>query len=191
MEHIQDIQEIYADFSGKIRAHLAGKVKRKEDIDDLTQEIFIKIHTSLASLKDEKKLAPWIYSIVRNSVNDYYRKRGEASVGLSEDMPYTDAGADGQDKSGLLHCLNVFIDRLPRKYREPLVLSEIDGVKQKDIAKRMGLSYSGLKSRVQRGREMIKDMFIECCGLPYSEDGKLIGDCMDHENCKICNPPAN
>jgi RNA polymerase sigma-70 factor (ECF subfamily) len=142
MEHIQDIQEIYADFSGKIRAHLAGKVKRKEDIDDLTQEIFIKIHTSLASLKDEKKLAPWIYS-------------------------------------------------LPRKYREPLVLSEIEGVKQKDIAKRMGLSYSGLKSRVQRGREMIKDMFIECCGLPYSEDGKLIGDCIDHENCKICNPPAN
>lgn len=191
MESRQEMEDIYADFSGKIRAHLAGKVRRIEDIDDLTQEIFIKIHKSLHSLKDEKKLTPWIYSIVRNSVNDYYRKRGEVSVGLSEDIPYTYAETDVQDKSGLLHCLNVFIDRLPRKYREPLVLSEIDGVKQKDIAKRMGLSYSGLKSRVQRGREMIKDMFIECCGLPYSEEGKLIGDCMDHENCKICNPPAN
>lgn len=191
MEMRHDMEEVYADFSGRIRAHLLGKVRRKEDIDDLTQEIFMKIHTSLPSLIDEKKLAPWIYAIVRNSVNDYYRKSSDNNIGLDENVSYTDVYADKKDKSGILHCLNVFIDKLPQKYREPLILSDIDGVKQKDIAERMGLSYSGLKSRVQRGREMIKDMFIECCGALYSEEGKLIGDHMDHENCKICNPPAN
>ena len=185
-----EMNGIYEDFSGKIRAYVKGKVRSPEDIDDLTQEIFIKIHTSLATLKDEKKLAPWIYSIVRNSITDYYRRKDTGSTGVDENLSYSD---DDEEKniSGILYCLNVFIDRLPEKYREPVILSDIKGVKQKDLAKRMGLSYSGLKSRVQRGREMIKDMFIECCGLPYSEDGKLIGDCMDHENCKICNPPAN
>ena len=191
MEMRQDMEEVYADFSGKIRAHLLGKVRSKEDIDDLTQEIFMKIHMSLPSLIDEKKLAPWIYTIVRNSVNDYYRKRSDKNIGLDENISYIDVYADEKDKSGLLHCLNVFIDKLPQKYREPVILSDIEGVKQKDIAERMGLSYSGLKSRVQRGREMIKDMFIECCGVLYSEEGKLIGDYMDHENCKICNHPAN
>ena len=186
-----EMNGIYEDFSGKIRAYLRGKVRSPEDIDDLTQEIFIKIHTSLASLKDEKKLAPWIYSIVRNSITDYYRKRNTGNTGADENISYSGDSDEEKNVSGILHCLNVFIDRLPMKYREPLILSDIEGVKQKDLAKRMGLSYTGLKSRVQRGREMIKGMFIECCGVPFSSEGKLSGDYLDHENCKICNPPAS
>lgn len=168
-----------------------GKVRSPEDADDLTQEIFIKIHMSLAALKDEKKLAPWIYSIVRNSITDYYRKRDMGITGVDENISYSDNNDKEKNVGGILYCLNVFIDRLPEKYREPLMLSDIEGVKQKDLAKRMGLSYTGLKSRVQRGREMIKGMFIECCGVPFSSEGKLTGDYLDHKNCKICNPPAS
>lgn len=185
-----EMNGIHEDFSGKIRAYLKGKVRSPEDIDDLTQEIFIKIHTSLATLKDEKKLAPWIYSIVRNSITDYYRKRDTGSAEVDENISYSDDDDEEKNISGILYCLNVFIDRLPEKYREPVILSDIKGVKQKDLAKRMGLSYTGLKSRVQRGREMIKGMFIECCGLPFGKDGELTGDYPDHENCKICNPAA-
>lgn len=192
MKSTQDeMNGIYEDFSGKIRAYLMGKVRSPEDLDDLTQEIFIKIHTSLASLKDEKKLAPWIYSIVRNSINDYYRKRDTGSAGIDENISYSEDNDEDKNLSGILYCLNVFIDRLPEKYREPLILSDIEGVKQKDLAVRMGLSYTGLKSRVQRGREMIKGMFIECCGVPFSTEGGSSGYYHDHENCKICNPPAS
>ena len=186
-----EMNGIYEDFSSKIRAYLLGKVRSPEDIDDLTQEIFIKIHTSLATLKDEKKLAPWIYTIVRNSITDYYRKRDTGSTEVDENISYSDDNDKEKNISGILYCLNVFIDRLPEKYREAVISSDIDGVKQKDMAKRMGLSYTGLKSRVQRGREMIKGMFIECCGVPYRMEGNLAGDYLDHENCKICNPPAS
>jgi RNA polymerase sigma-70 factor, ECF subfamily len=186
-----EMNGIYEDFSGKIRTYLAGKVRSPQDLDDLTQEIFIKIHTSHGTLKDERKLAPWIYSIVRNSITDYYRKMDKGSKSLDENLSYSDDSNEEKNINGILYCLKVFIDRLPEKYREPVILSDIEGVKQKDLAKRMGLSYTGLKSRVQRGREMIKGMFIECCGVPFGKEGKLTGDCLDHENCKICNPPAS
>lgn len=192
MKATQDeMNGIYEDFSEKIRAYLMGKVRSPEDVDDLTQEIFIKIHKSLASLKDEKKLAPWIYSIVRNSITDYYRKKDIGGAEIDENISYSEDNGEDKNLSGILYCLNVFIDRLPEKYREPLVLSDIDGVKQKDLAERMGLSYTGLKSRVQRGREMIKGMFIECCGARFVTNGKFSVDNHDHDNCKICNPPAS
>ena len=192
MKTTQDeMNGIYEDFSGKIRAYLMGKVRSPEDVDDLTQEIFIKIHTSLDSLKDEKKLAPWINSIVRNSITDYYRKKDMGSTGIDENITYSEDDDDEKNLGGILHCLNVFMEKLPEKYREPLILSDIDGVKQKDLAKRMGLSYTGLKSRVQRGRKMIEDMFIECCGVPFRTEGGTRGYYHDHENCKICSPPAS
>ncbi len=186
-----EMNGIYEDFSGKIRSYLLGKVRSPEDADDLTQEIFIKIHTSLDSLKDEKKLAPWIYSVVRNSITDYYRKKDMGSAEIDENISYSDGNDEEKNISGILYCLNVFIDKLPEKYREPLILSDIEGIKQKDLAKRMGLSYTGLKSRVQRGREMIKGMFIDCCGAQFDSNGKFSVANHDHENCKICNPPAS
>jgi len=168
-------------------------VKQKDDAEDLLQEIFIKIHSRLGDLNDEKKLAPWIYQIVRNSLTDYYRKNHletsefdeESSVPIASDTP------DDSFSACVSGCLNVFINRLPEKYKEPLVLSEIKGIKQKDIAEQMNLSYSGLKSRVQRGRKMIKAMFIDCACVTHDKDGKIISEFNGSESCEICNPPGN
>ena len=65
-------------------------------------------------------------------------------------------------------------------------MSDLEGIKQKEIAKRMHLSYSGLKSRVQRGRQMIKDMFIECCKLSFDEKGVISNEYQGMDNCELC-----
>ena len=191
MKEGHNTQVIWNEFSAQIRGYLLSKVKQKDDAEDLLQEIFIKIHSSLGDLKDEKKLAPWTYQIVRNSLTDYYRKNRVPEQELDENGKYLKDDHELTDIKGLVKCLNVFISRLPEKYREPLVLSDIKGLKQKDVAEQMNLSYSGLKSRVQRGREMIKEMFMNCCCYQHNVDGKLISDNFDHESCEICNPPAN
>lgn len=191
MDRTQPTAEIWKEFSGQIRAHLLRKVKHRDDADDLLQEIFIKIHSRLGDLKDEKKLAPWINQIVRNSLTDYYRKNGLRTSEFDEESSVPSDTPEDSFYSDLSGCLNVFIDRLPEKYREPLILSDIKGMKQKDIARQMNLSYSGLKSRVQRGREMIKDMFMECACVTHDKSGKIVGEFHGNENCEICNPPAN
>jgi len=191
MKTKENTADIWNEFSGQIRGYLLGKVKQENDAEDLLQEIFIKIHSSLGQLQDEKKLAPWIYQIVRNSLTDYYRKNRIPEQELDENGEYLKDLHEENEIKGLVKCLNVFISRLPEKYKEPLVLSDIKGHKQKDIARQMNLSYSGLKSRVQRGREMIKEMFMNCCCYQHNADGKLISDNFDHESCEICNSPAN
>ncbi len=191
MDRTQPTAEIWKEFSGQIRAHLLRKVKHRDDADDLLQEIFIKIHSRLGDLKDEKKLAHWINQIVRNSLTDYYRKNGLRTSEFDEESSVSSDTPEDSFYTDLSGCLNVFIDRLPEKYREPLILSDIKGMKQKDIAKQMNLSYSGLKSRVQRGRDMIKDMFMECACVTHDEHGKIVGEFHGNENCEICNPPAN
>ena len=183
--NIKDTDEIWEEFSGRIRTHLRKKLRRKDDADDLMQEIFIKIHTHLGCLKDGKKLSSWIYTIVENTLNDYYRKSRYDSE-FDEAENYSQGSNEENTLSGITKCLGAFIDRLPPEYREPLVLSDVEGLKQKEIARQMNLSYSGLKSRVQRGRRMIKDMFIECCRLSVDQKGVIGKEYQGMDNCTLC-----
>lgn len=190
MKAERETQDVWNEFSGQIQNYLKKKVKLQDDADDLLQDIFIKIHGNINQLENQQKLAPWIYRIVHNSLTDYYRKNIIETSELDEESTASsdEAAEDDVYSACVSGCLRVFIDRLPEKYREPLILSDFQGLKQKDIAKEMSLSYSGLKSRVQRGREMIKDMFVECtCYTIYSQ-GHRVPSSFDSENCEICNP---
>jgi len=186
--NIEDTDLIWEEFSGRIKAHLLRKLRRKDDADDLLQEIFIKIHKHIGHLRERAKLSSWIYRIVENTLNDYYRKNGLPETELDEGKEYAGNREQENTMDGITKCLGVFIDRLPEKYREPLVLSDVEGMKQKDIAEKMHLSYSGLKSRVQRGREMIREMFVECCRLSVKKDGTFNRDPEWMEDCTLCGP---
>lgn len=181
-----DAGQIWEEFSGRVRSHLLKKIRNKGDVDDLMQDIFMKIHAHLPHLRERDKLSSWIYRIAGNTLNDYYRKGPGRETEFDENKT-ADGNADGDDPlSGIEGCLEAFIARLPEKYREPLVMSDVEGKSQKEIAEEMDISYSGLKSRVQRGREMIKDMFIECCKLSVGKDGKLKGELGNMDDCTLC-----
>ena len=183
-----DTEQIWEEFSGRVRSHLLRKMRNKGDVDDLMQDIFMKIHSHLPHLRKRDKLSSWIYRIVENTLVDYYRRNPGRETEYDENKN-VEGMTDGEDPlSGIEGCLEAFIARLPEKYREPLVMSDVEGKSQKEIAEEMDISYSGLKSRVQRGREMIKDMFVECCKLSVGKDGKLTGELGDMENCTLCNP---
>ena len=74
----------------------------------------------------------------------------------------------------LAGCLVPMIDRLPEKYAEAIRLSEIDGLTQKEVSERQGLSLSGAKSRIQRGRAMLKEMLTDCCRFHFDHQGKVV-----------------
>lgn len=186
MKNAADAGQIWEEFSGRIRSHLLRKIRDKGDADDLLQEIFMKIHSNLRQLREREKLSSWIYRILENTLNNYYRKGHGKEIGYDENGP-SPGDTNGDDPfAGIEGCLDAFIARLPEKYREPLVMSDVEGMSQKEIAERMDISYSGLKSRVQRGREMIKEMFMEYCRLSLGKDGKLTGKVGDMDDCTSC-----
>jgi len=84
------------------------------------------------------------------------------------------AEQDGNEWQELGKCVLPMIEMLPQGYREALVLAEIDGLSLKEVAERLGLSLPGAKSRVQRGREKLKKIFLECCHFKFDCRGNPI-----------------
>ena len=76
------------------------------------------------------------------------------------------------------------MNALPERYRVPLLLSELEGLPQKEVAKRLGLSLSAAKSRVQRGRERLKDIFSECCRFEIDGRGSVMGYQPRKDGCR-------
>jgi RNA polymerase sigma-70 factor (ECF subfamily) len=80
----------------------------------------------------------------------------------------------------LSNCAKPIINSLPEKYKEALIKTTFEKVSQKDLANQLGLSHSAIKSRVQRGRDMVKAAIIDCCNPITDKYGNII----EKEKCK-------
>jgi RNA polymerase sigma-70 factor (ECF subfamily) len=160
----------------KLRPYLARRVAAAADIDDLLQDIFVRMHQGLATLRDEERFGGWVYRIAHSAVVDKARQRARAPrLGADEDLGAESSdGDDDQLQSDLGECVALFVSRLPSPYREAITLTELQGLTQKDAAEMLGVSLSGLKSRVQRGRDKIRHMFDECCLISVDGRGRII-----------------
>ena len=118
----------------------------------------------------------WLYQITRHAIADFYRapeRKREVPAGLAADIeaahpamarPLTGLSADsGQLREELAACMRPMIAQLSTQYREAVTLVDLEGMTQQVAAKRLGLSVSGMKSRVQRGRQQLKRLLGECC----------------------------
>lgn len=174
----QDAQKIWQQVHDGLRAFVSKRVANEAEVEDILQEVFLRMHRKLGSLKDPRRVVSWLFQIARHAIIDYYRKparQREIPAGLSADLdtdhpvsvsPVTDESADaGQLRTELAGCLRPMIDRLSADYRQAVTLVELDGLTQQAAAKRLGLSVSGMKSRVQRGRRQLKDMLEACCEI--------------------------
>lgn len=175
-------EKLWQEYHAKLQAFVRSKVSDDATSDDILQDVFLKMHSGLASLKDETKLKSWLYQIARNAIVDYFRSQ-KPTLDIPErfSQPETDSGEKVIQE--LSECLQPMIQLLPENYREAVILSELNGLTQKEVAKVQGISLSGAKSRVQRGRALLKNMLAECCRLEFDHSGRLCnyerkgGDC--------------
>jgi RNA polymerase sigma-70 factor (ECF subfamily) len=172
MYHYQT-ENIWKEFSGKLKGYIAKRVNDAMSVDDILQDVFLKIHSNLHSLKDNSKLQSWIYRIARNAVVDYYRSHRTGYV-LPDDLTEPEESSSAEPSEKLADGLKEMIRLLPPKYSKALILTEFEGLTQVELARNLGLSVSGAKSRVQRAREMLKDIFYECCHFEFDRRGTVI-----------------
>ena len=176
----QDIWKLHAD---DIKYFILSKVKDEVIADDLLQETFIKVHTKLNTLKDEDKLKSWLFSIARYTVLDYFRSKKLVYETTDEDFIFEEQKLEHTE----VDCLHGIIKSLPKKYRDPLFLSDIKGVKQQKIAEQLHLPLPTIKSQIQRGRKMIAQGFVDCCDFVVNDAGFLVGEVKDKADCKMCH----
>lgn len=167
-----------------LRAFLRKRVRQEEAVEDLLQDVFLRIHTHAETLREGEKLESWIYQIARHRVIDYYRRQKPLlsleeveQDTLLEEMPEEDVQAE------LAPSVVAMVNALPEPYREALYLTDYRGLSQRDLAIRLGISFSGAKSRVQRAREKLRQLLLDCCHFEFDRRGRII----DYQSrCACC-----
>lgn len=178
-------QNMFFECEEKITKRIANKVSDNMDVNDLKQEIFIRFSMSLKTLNNTDNLCGYLLKITDNMVNDFYRSKLKTSlnteIALDRIENYQEESTEEYSLSEI--SLMYFIDKLPEKYKEALTLTEINGISQKEVALRLNISYTALKSRVQRAREMLKTEILDCCDYKFDVYGNIISCC---ENTYCC-----
>ena len=175
-------QEVWTQYSKDLKQFIISKIKNKAIADDILQDSFIKIHTKLHTLKDLTKLKSWIFTITRNSILDHFKeskKKTEFDFLEYEFQKEINTHTE-------MDCLYGILSGLPKKYRDPIFLSDIKGLKQSEVAKQLHQNLATTKSQIQRARKLIAQGFMDCCGLVQNKQGHLVGEIQEKEDCKVC-----
>ncbi len=181
-------ENVWEEFHPRLKQFILRRIPDEQQAEDVLQEVFLKIHTHIATLRQEEKLQSWLYQIARNTIADYYRER-KATVELSDALMLPEEPVIEDDVvKDLIPAVKAMVDRLPDEYRQAIILTEYQGITQRELAERLGLSFSGAKSRVQRAREKLKTMLLDCCHFEFDRLGKVIDyqprcDCCINGNC--------
>ncbi|MBT8492859.1 MAG: sigma-70 family RNA polymerase sigma factor [Deltaproteobacteria bacterium] len=156
--------------------YFRARVSDNDVAEDLAQDVLARVHRSLDGLRDERVLGPWVGRIARNRLTDHYRQKGRAQPAPPIDTP---GEAESNDLDAELNrlvggWLMAMIEHLPDGYRDALRLAEIEGLRQQEVADRLGLSLSGAKSRIQRGRQLLRRDLARCCEVEFDRRGNVV-----------------
>ncbi|NQY05349.1 MAG: sigma-70 family RNA polymerase sigma factor [Flavobacteriaceae bacterium] len=185
---MSEIESIWNQYYQDLKRFALSKLKQEDSVDDILQEVYIKAQINWGALQDITKVKFWLLTITRNTITDFFKKNN--SIELQEsDLKSDDFTIEqvSEEPHTEKDCLVGIIKNLPKKYREPLFLSDIKGIKQNDIAKQLHLPLSTVKSQIQRARKMIVQGYMDCCDYTLNEKGYLVGEIKEKEYCKVCN----
>lgn len=167
----------WRELEAKLRPFIARRLRSEVDVDDIVQDVFLRMQRGLAGLRDEQRFGPWVYQIARSAIVDHQRVAAKHRVVDADrsDEQRLDVGEDDRAvEAELAGYLAPFVAMLPSSYREALTLVELEGLTQKQAAEMVGISLSGMKSRVQRGRVQLRKALEDCCHIALDVRGRVV-----------------
>jgi RNA polymerase sigma-70 factor (ECF subfamily) len=174
----------WRELEARLRPYVARRVTSASDVDDVVQDVFVRIHRGIGELDDAESFGGWVYGIARRAVVDHVRSRSRHAL-AQNDTTTDDTSTEAADsESGLEHelsaCVALFVSRLSSPYREAVTLTELQGMTQREAAEMLGIPLSTMKSQVQRGRTHIRRMFDQCCEMSVDARGRVL-ECTPRE----------
>lgn len=184
---LQPTEQMWREMLPQLRTFVRRRIANPDRADDLVAEILLRVHQNLGSLDDQERLPNWVFRIARNAIIDEYRRAGRSREQLTATLHDESAAESAaEDDPGAVRelsaCLRPMLGGLPPEQRDAVQMIELEGMSQADAADRAGVSLSGMKSRVQRGRRRLAELLGQCCALTL--DGR--GVPMDYEAPTDC-----
>ena len=179
-----NLETIWSEYRTGLKSFLHSKISNAADVDDLLQDILIKTHDKLHQVRSEETVKSWLFQLANHTIIDFYRRKGKQEKLSEDDLWFSDSKADV--KQELSHCIDPFVKALNQESSDLLIAIDLNGESQKDYAESIGISYSTLKSRVQKARSELRNLFDDCCQMTLDNQGNL----KDYEHkpnaCKKC-----
>lgn len=182
-ERTTDVETIWAEVGTSLERFVRRHIADPHAADDVVAEVLLRIHEHLGTVDDHERVTAWVFRIARNAITDHYRRaarrRDELDGDAAGDLAANDT-ADGwlDDPAAVLadlaSCIRPLVDALPADYRRALVLTDLEGRTQAEAARIEGVSVSGMKSRVQRGRRLFTALVRNCCEVTTDARGGLV-----------------
>jgi RNA polymerase sigma-70 factor, ECF subfamily len=187
----EDARRLHDVLQARLRPFVARRVP-SSDVEDVLQDVFLRMQRGLPALRDEERFAPWIYRVARSAIVESHRQRARQPMAQDLDSEPAEPSAEGAGPSALEQEFAAYLAQsiasLASPYREALTLTEIEGVTQQAAADLAGISLSGMKSRVQRGREKLREELEACCRIDVDARGRVIQcEPKDPTNCSCRN----
>ena len=174
-----DTQHIWKDLGDEFFFFILKRVRDEEKTKEILQNSFLKIHHKLHSLREEAKIRPWAYQIVRNEIANFHKQDPlvQDDGKIIADKPEAVLGVDSYC------CFEKFIHNLPQKYRSVIEEVYLKGNTQAQAAVNLDISLANTKARIHRAKEILKLNFQECCNYELNSEGMLVGE----PDCESCN----
>lgn len=165
-----DISKEVKDYYDYLFHFIQNKVAKKEQAEDLTQEVFYQLALSCKKTSEIKNVKAWLFRVARNVLYKYYNQKQlevsldeDTTVGQSEDMmPEVDV------------YLEEMIEALPQVQQELLIAIDLEGKSYKELASELGVGLSALKMRVKRARELLLNSFYDTCDITFDKNGNFV-----------------
>ena len=161
---------LWRELSDELRAFLRRRVADEHVAEDLLQDAFLRIHQHLDELRETPRVRAWVFQIGRNVIADHRRRHPVSSRALTGDVE-SEVPDEPPDACGWIES---FLERLPERDRAAVRMAEIDALGHREIAARLGLSLSGARSRVSRGRDRLRRELEACCRFELDRRGKVL-----------------
>jgi RNA polymerase sigma-70 factor (ECF subfamily) len=178
--------DLFAAYKGRIRRYILSMVRDPAEAEDLTQDVFLQAHRKLGSLQDPDAVTSWLYKIATHVCYDRFRRSsrqprleplnfngsvGARSEGDCEDETSLDRVLERAEMSA---CVRNFLEDLSDEYRQVILLHDVEGLTNAEIAEMVGASLDAIKIRLHRARRKLQVALATGCDLSHDEHGVFV-----------------
>ncbi|MCV6628359.1 MAG: sigma-70 family RNA polymerase sigma factor [Flavobacteriaceae bacterium] len=165
----------------------AFALKKLQDVDlakDITQEVYLTLLDKQEQLQDTDKIKSWLLTVTYRKCMDVFRlKQKNYGIAAEESEKIISLAEEAHD---VQDCMQGILNQMPEKYATPLRMVSMEGLKQQQIAERMNLPLTTVKTRILRAKKMLAQGYIDCCDFRYNDKGYLVGAVKSKADCKVC-----
>lgn len=171
-----DFKKVWHAYSEHLNNFIATKVPEQE-VPDILQNVSIELFNCIEKGTEIRSYKSWLFQVTRNTIADYYKSKS-----IDSTANFTSVSQEDFKPCVCDIMEQIIATVLPKKYSEPLILSDIHKVPQKEIADKLDVTYENAKSRIQRARIKIKEAFEHSVNFTYGTNGQIVGGVLKNNN---------